>query len=72
MKKIARKPLAWVKLDNAAKIYPAAKRKNWTNIFRQSVTLNDDVDKEVLASALAIVVKRFPTIAARLRKEKLQ
>ena len=68
MKKIARKPLAWVKLDNAAKIYPAAKRKNWTNIFRQSVTLNDDVDKEVLASALAIVVKRFPTIAARLRK----
>ena len=68
MKKTEKKPLSWVKLDNAAKIYPAVRRKNWSNVFRQSATLTEDIDKSVLSSALEIVVKRFPTIAARLRK----
>ena len=62
------KTLRWLRLDNAAKIYPAARRKNWSNVFRQSATLRDDVDVQVLSSALDIVVKRFPSIAARLRK----
>jgi NRPS condensation-like uncharacterized protein len=61
-------PLRWVKLDNAAKIYPAAMRKNWSNLFRQSVTLSEKVDVLVLQSALNVTVKRFPSIAARLRK----
>jgi len=68
MAKQAKKPLHWVRLDNAAKIYPAARRKNWSNVFRQSVTLTEEVDPAVLQSALAVTVKRFPSIAARLRK----
>ncbi len=68
MKKTNKKPLSWVRLDNAAKIYPAVRRRNWSNVFRQSATLTEEIDKEVLSSALEIVVKRFPTIAARLRK----
>ncbi len=63
-----KKKLYWVKLDNAAKIYPAASRKNWSNLFRQSVTLHEEVDVTVLQQALEVVVKRFPSIAARLRK----
>ena len=63
-----KKTLRWVRLDNAAKIYPAARRKNWSNIYRQSVTLREDVDKDVLKSALEVTVKRFPSIAARLRR----
>ena len=62
------KSLRWVRLDNAAKIYPAARRRNWSNVFRQSVTLYEDVDVAVLRSALDVTVKRFPSIAARLRK----
>ncbi len=65
---MSRKQLRWVRLDNAAKIYPAARRKNWSNVFRQSATLYEDVDRVVLKSALDVVVKRFPSIAARLRK----
>ena len=68
MQKKEKRPLRWVRLDNAAKIYPAARRKNWSNVFRQSVTLIDNVDTVVLKSALDIAVKRFPSIAARLRK----
>lgn len=60
--------LRWLRLDNAAKIYPAARRKNWSNVFRQSVTLCDPVDTDVLRVALDITVRRFPSIAARLRK----
>ena len=60
--------LRWVRLDNAAKIYPAARRRNWSNVYRQSVTLCEKVDAEVLRAALEVTVKRFPSIAARLRK----
>lgn len=60
--------LRWVRLDNAAKIYPAARRRNWSNVYRQSVTLVDEVDTAVLQSALDVTVKRFPSIAARLRR----
>ena len=64
MSKKEKKPLRWLRLDNAAKIYPAARRRHWTNIYRQSVTLRDEVDVEVLQSALDVVVKRFPCPAA--------
>ena len=68
MAKKQRKSLRWLRLDNAAKIYPAARRKNWSNVFRQSITLFEEVDTEILQCALDITVKRFPSIAARLRK----
>lgn len=68
MEKRQQKTLRWVRLDNAAKIYPAARRKNWSNVFRQSVTLTEEVDVAVLQSALDVTVKRFPSIAARLRR----
>lgn len=61
-------PLRWVRLDNAAKIYPAARRRNWSNVFRLSVTLSEPVDANILHSALEVTVRRFPSIAARLRR----
>lgn len=64
----AKKQLRWVRLDNAAKIYPAARRRNWSSVFRQSVTLTENIDEAVLKSALDVTVKRFPSIAARLRR----
>ena len=64
----AKNNLLWVRLDNAAKIYPAARRKNWSNVFRQSVTLYEEVDVDILRLALSVIVRRFPTIASRLRK----
>ena len=60
--------LRWMKLDNAAKIYPAAKRRNWNNFFRISATLTEPVDVAVLRSALDVTARRFPSIAVRLRR----
>ena len=60
--------LLWMRLDNAAKIYPAARNQNWSNTFRLSATLTEDVDTDVLQQALEVTVPRFPSIAARLRR----
>ena len=58
--------LRWMHLDNAAKIYPAAATSRWTNVYRLSATLTEDVDREKLQSALDVTVRRFPSIAVRL------
>ena len=60
--------LRWLPLDNAAKIYPAARNTNWSNVFRLSATLKEDVDKAILQSALDVTVRRFPSMAVRLRR----
>lgn len=60
--------LRWLRLDNAAKIYPAARRSNWSNIFRLSATLTEPIDTAVMQLALDVTVRRFPSIAARLRR----
>ena len=60
--------LRWMKLDNAAKIFPAAKRRNWNNFFRISATLTEPVDTAVLRTALDVTARRFPSIAVRLRR----
>ena len=62
------KKLRWMRLDNAAKIYPAARSNHWSNVFRLSMTLTENVDTAVLQSALDVTVRRFPSIAARLRR----
>lgn len=61
------KKLRWMELDNAAKIFPAARRRNWSNVFRLSATLTEAVDKDVLQTALDVTIRRFPSIAVRLK-----
>ncbi len=58
----------WFKLDNAAKIYPPSKTRSWAALFRLSVTLTEDVDKDLLAEAQRHVLPRFPSFACRLRR----
>ena len=60
--------LRWMRLDNAAKIYPAARREGWSNVYRLSATLSEHVDVGILQSALDVTVRRFPSIGARLRR----
>lgn len=59
---------SWLKLDNAAKIYPAAMRRNWTALFRFSANLTEPVDPAVLAQALEALLPRFPGFTVRLRR----
>lgn len=64
----SQRKLHWMSLDNAAKIYPAAATSRWTNVFRLSATLTEEIDTDILQSALDVTVRRFPSIAVRLRR----
>ncbi|MGI5918941.1 MAG: hypothetical protein ACOX8N_04705 [Christensenellales bacterium] len=58
----------WMKLDNAAKIYPAAQRHNWKALFRLSATLTEEVDPAVLEEAQRSTLARFPGFALKLKR----
>ena len=58
----------WIKLDNAAKIYPATMSKTWTAMFRVSATLNEKIDPLCLQKALERTVKRFPWLNMKLKR----
>lgn len=57
----------WFKLDNAAKIFPGQNSPSWSNVFRIGVQLKNEVDPEVLKTALDNTLKRIPTFNVRIR-----
>ena len=58
----------WMPLDNAALIFPAIRRKNWNNVFRESITLTEDIDPALLQQAVNELMPRFPSFYLRLRR----
>lgn len=58
----------WHKLDNSAKIYPLSLNNKTQNLFRFAVELNEDVNPDVLASALTSTIKRYPSLNVSLRQ----
>jgi len=57
----------WLRLDNAALIFPAIRRPGWSNVFRESATLTEDIDPVILQEAAEDLQKRFPSLYVRLR-----
>jgi NRPS condensation-like uncharacterized protein len=57
----------WMRLDNAATIYPSTITRKYAAIFRLSITLTEKIDKVVLTKALNTVLKRIPSFSYRLR-----
>lgn len=58
----------WFKLDNAAKIYPAARSSRWNAVFRMSAVMKEEVKPDILQQALDDVIDRFPTFRMTLKK----
>jgi len=58
----------WLKLDNAALIYPSAQSNAWTSVYRISVFLKEEVDPEVLQKATELTIKRFPHINVCIKR----
>ena len=67
---VKRKQIApeWLKLDNAAKIYPATRSSEWMAVYRLSVTLDEVIDETILNQAIKNTIKRLPYFAYRLRR----
>ena len=58
----------WYRLDTAALIFPAITRRDWSNAFRVSACLKDEIDAEILQQAVDALRPRFPSYYVTLRK----
>lgn len=58
----------WRRLDNTAKIFPVIANENFSNVFRVSVTLREEVDPELLQKALEEVLPWLEGFQVRLRR----
>ena len=58
---------SWMRLDNAALIFPAIRQRRWVNVFRVSATLRHPVDPALLQRAVDDLQPRFPSMYVRLR-----
>lgn len=58
----------WMRLDNAALIFPAVRRRDWTNAFRVSATLKEPVEPELLQQAVDALLPRFPSMYVSLHR----
>lgn len=61
-------PAEWLALDNAAKIFPSNSSKKDTKVFRFAAELYDDIDAQILQSALDETIKEFPLFRSTLRR----
>ena len=59
---------SWLRLDNAAKIFPSVTNARRHNLFRISFEMMELVDKDVLQSALESVIKRFSYFNVKLKR----
>lgn len=58
----------WYKLDLSAIVYPTLQRKDFSSVYRLSVLLKDTIQPDVLQKAVDMVLRRFPTYKAAIRK----
>lgn len=58
----------WMRLDNAAKIYPAVQNEELTSVFRLSCVLKDRVKAKPLLAAVHKIEDRFPYYKVKPKK----
>ena len=58
----------WYKLDLSANVYPTLQRKDFSSVYRISVTLKDEIQPELLQQALDMTLPRFPTFKVAMRR----
>ena len=57
----------WLKLDNAAKVFPYISSKSFANVFRLSVNLKEDINKNIMQKAIDDIKSRFPMFFVKMR-----
>ena len=63
-----KKDLRWEKLDNTANLFPVIASQNVSNVYRVSVTLNEEIDEVLLQKSVEKVLPYFDVFNYRLKK----
>ncbi|MCI8538817.1 MAG: hypothetical protein HFF18_09200 [Oscillospiraceae bacterium] len=58
----------WYRLDNAALIFPAIQKENYSSIYRFSAVMTQPVDPAALQRAVDRTMPRFPSFGVRIRR----
>lgn len=58
----------WYRLDNAAVMYSAIQKENYSAVYRFSAVMTELVDPAALQRAISRTMPRFPTFRVRLKK----
>lgn len=63
----SRRELKWSRLDNTANLFPVIATERMTNVYRLSLTLEEEVDPALLQQALDKILPLFDLMNVRLR-----
>lgn len=63
-----KKEIWWERLDNTAHLFPVIAGENMSNVYRMSVTLKEEIDRDKLQEALDIILPQFKGFNVRLRQ----
>ncbi|MBO7179400.1 MAG: alcohol acetyltransferase, partial [Clostridia bacterium] len=58
----------FLKLDNAAKVFPAQNTKTWSNVIRYSINLTVEINPVILEKALKDILPRFPSMRVKIKR----
>ena len=50
----------WYRLDLSGMVYPTLQRRTFSNVYRVSITLTEEIRPDVLQQALDMTLPRFP------------
>jgi len=59
---------SWRKLDNSAKIFPLQESHKYSTVFRYSVLLKENIDKEILEKAVEKALIRYSAFKVRMKE----
>lgn len=60
--------LMWDRLDNTANLFPVITSESMSNVYRMSVTLKEDIDRNLLQRAVELVLPHFDMYRYKLKK----
>lgn len=63
-----KKRTTWYKLDLSANVYPTLQRKDFSSVYRISITLKEKIQPKILQQAVDKTLPRFPTFKTALRR----
>ena len=63
-----KKKVSWRKLDNSAKIFPLQESNKYSTVFRYSVVLKENIDKNTLETAVEKALKRYSAFKVKMKE----